>query len=134
LVIYLIGKHAFFEGNTEYRVDPEKMCRVLELNSNKYTKITERTWKWCGVGDCNEAAESAAKRDAEEIYQIDDFATAYLRSLDAGNGKRYCHIFNHKIRKERKKILVNEIKVEKPLEFKGASIFELEECTYAELV
>lgn len=31
LIVHLIEHHHFFEGNTEYRVDPEKLVRVLEI-------------------------------------------------------------------------------------------------------
>lgn len=34
LIIHLIKKHQFFEGNTPYRVDPLKAIRILDINPN----------------------------------------------------------------------------------------------------
>lgn len=78
LVIALIGSHAFFEGNTAYRVDPEKLCRVLEINSRKYERVTEKIWKMCDGDSIEPGLEDAVKKYAEKSEDLNDHVTAYL--------------------------------------------------------
>lgn len=47
LLVHLAREHSFFEGNTKYRVDPQKLIDVLELQSNvdySPTYVEERGW------------------------------------------------------------------------------------------
>jgi hypothetical protein len=49
LIIHLIRDHHFFEGNTEYRLDPEKVISVLNINpSHDYTIPSRKIecWSW----------------------------------------------------------------------------------------
>lgn len=86
LAIAMIGKHAFFEGHTSYHVDPEKLCRVLQLKPEQYKRITKENLKWVECGDaCEDRSqkelveiEESAKKTAETVFQYDANATAYF--------------------------------------------------------
>ncbi|MDE3045730.1 MAG: hypothetical protein KGJ02_03705 [Verrucomicrobiota bacterium] len=44
---HLIEEHNFFEGHTDYRMEPETMCRVLELKPGvnyKHSTVKEQRW------------------------------------------------------------------------------------------
>lgn len=160
LVIDLIGKHAFFEGNVDYRVDPEKACRILELKPGECQKVTEKTWKWASGGECEPEAIAAAEKYAEKKCKIDQHATAYLglpytdyetyenrnKPMPAMNpqlfivtrrepvpvevGKKYCHIFNLQDREANVKFNVDGIEVSVPIQYEGCYIFELIEESF----
>jgi hypothetical protein len=51
LIIHLIRDHHFFEGSLKYRVEPEQVIKLLELEPNRdYTPRFEEeiTWRICG--------------------------------------------------------------------------------------
>jgi hypothetical protein len=81
LGIRLIEDHAFFQGNVGCRIDPETVCRVLELGSGaglKKARVEEKLWEFVSFDLIGEEYEDAAKQHAKKIQRIDEFATAYL--------------------------------------------------------
>lgn len=50
----------------------------MELKPGPYLKETQRTWKFLKCGNLDDKGEEMAKKYAEQIHRIDDFATAYI--------------------------------------------------------
>ncbi len=71
LIIHLIRDHHFFEGSLKYRVEPEQIIKLLELEPNRdYTPRFEEeiTWRICGG-----VIETTGVLDApEEIVELTD--------------------------------------------------------------
>ncbi|HSX26547.1 MAG TPA: hypothetical protein VLE89_06035 [Chlamydiales bacterium] len=154
LLISMIRDHAFFEGNIEYRLDPAKACRVLGLLPDagiKKRKIEERTWKFSSCDMITEKNEEAARKYAEKICIIDEFATAYLGlpvedldHLEQDDWKgdapppvdqrgRYCHIFNHKNREESFRPHVDGEPLDRSIQVRCVHVFKLHSRTVAKI-
>lgn len=103
LAIYLIGKHAFFEGDVSYRVDPEKVCRVLELQPGNYKTVTKLSLKYCEFGEIEEEAYKAARRYAGMKCELDSNAMAYF-GLPYRDYDQYKNRLYTKIERERKEL------------------------------
>ena len=91
---HLIEAHQFFEGHTEYRMDPTMLCRVLELKPNvsyKHSTVSRQTWSSpdYNFGTQFEEAEAAAKTNAKEFQKINDVATAYLLPYHSYDDYKY---------------------------------------------
>ena len=134
LVIDLIGKHAFFEGNTEYRVDPEKLCRVLDLKPGEHKKVTEKTWVFQSCGHEIGPAEEAAKKYAEQICEIDADATAYL-GIPFQNHEKYKYrglTEREKIWKQGKSEGKSDEDIERTLQFYAHSTINLDQQVFVD--
>lgn len=146
LVFDLIGSHAFFEEGP-YRVDPEKLCRVLELNPKKYETVIEKTWEWCSADEITQEEEEAAKKYAHKVEQLGPHVTAYLlpyeedyeeytKLTDEQRKKRntkYCHVFVQKSLEKPESYIFDGIEIPYAFTFKNHYIFKLTEHTYVEM-
>lgn len=80
LGIHLIEDHHFFEGNSAYRMDPEKIIRVLDLNANNYKRIVNRQWKWVEGVVIDEEPDliKILPKYAKKMIEVDEFAVAFI--------------------------------------------------------
>lgn len=88
LGIELIRQHAFFQGDTPYRIDPEKAIRVLEIKSGPYERITQETLRWKRPVEERQEAEEYAKKHAKRVFE-DDTVRAYYTCYEDFENHKY---------------------------------------------
>lgn len=92
-------RHAFFQ-NSIYRIDPEKLCRLLELTPGEYQTRTESRLIWVTGDEYNPENEIVLQSNAKKSVIINPSATAYFglpfhdidNTNDVESEKTYCHI------------------------------------------
>lgn len=86
LIIHLIREHHFFEGDTYYRLEPEKAVRVLEIKPRvDYSPIWETETIWHGTSSTPDLTKNFIGslefvKQAERCIEIADGAIIYLKN------------------------------------------------------
>ncbi len=73
LIIHLIRDHHFFEGSLKYRVEPEQVIKLLELEPNRdYTPRFEKEIVWIFCGQVAKTLNDVNWRYGEEWKNVFD--------------------------------------------------------------
>lgn len=116
LQVHLIGVHAFFQGDTSYRTDPQLLCDVLELEKEEpsfkeYTeekklKLVHQSYL---LEDAVSRYETSLQGDAKESIALDGGATAYLLP--------YSNVLQPNVSTKMYWIVVNRVERLNPIQF-----------------
>ncbi len=106
LHVHLIRDHHFFQGNTEYRLDPEAAIEVLGIESEidyHVKTITDKSWKGIEyLGEFDEKILLAARENKINTFQSEfsDFEAYLLPYSDWETYKYRGLTYRQKIEKE----------------------------------
>jgi len=96
LGIALINDHAFFQGNTDYRIDPEEAIACLGLVKGQHKPITKTFYEWVsGDVEIDKKEMEQVKEKAKKVVEKDDLIICSGVKEKDGT---YTYIYNMKDR------------------------------------
>lgn len=129
LIVHLIKKHSFFEGNTKYRVDPQKAVKILEIKQGvDYTPKKAKEFIW--------SLKSASSKISKLLFPM--CAEADFEATGKINLSENCKIFynekkvlilSEKRHELNEPLIINGIKLKEKF-FEGQALYEKRELEY----